>query len=77
MPLVLDFQRGLHNPAGALFLKANILGGFFSLAGFVCVCSHIMMAHIPFAGKMPSIKCTPHQFQAIVRVPGKANIRKS
>lgn len=38
------------------------VGFFFCLAGFVYSCSHRMMVHIPFVGKM-SVDGAPHQLQ--------------
>lgn len=54
-----------HNPAWAVFLKAHGLVWGFWLVGFVCLCNHIKVAHIPFVGKVPSVKGTPSQLQAV------------
>lgn len=53
-----EVKKRPHNPAWAVFLKARGLAWGFWLVGCVCLCSHIKVAHIPFVGKVPSIKGT-------------------
>lgn len=60
------------NPAWAVFLKAHGLVWGFWLVGFVCLCNHIKVAHVPFVGKAPSMKGTPSQLQAGVNMSGRA-----